>query len=75
VLAASLSAFDPEPTFTEQLVAVHVPLVPFHGPDRCDTLRCVVLILEGICETPGVPRIAHGAAAWPVAAPVRPMAA
>src|SRR5262249_31007525 len=38
----------------EQLVAVHISLIPFQDPDRCDTMRCVVLTPEGDYETPGV---------------------
>jgi hypothetical protein len=36
----------------EQLVAVHIPFDPFQHPDRCDTMRCVVLPPGDNHETP-----------------------
>src|SRR5262245_24264563 len=62
----SFSGFDPvvgpkaDIRSPEQLVAVHIPLSPFQDPDRCDTMRCVVLTPGGDYETPGV----HHAARW-----------
>ena len=49
LLILSFSGFDPivgpraDMPNPEQLVAVRILLAPFQDPDRCDTMRCMVL--------------------------------
>ena len=49
MLILSFFGFDPivgpgaDMPNPEQLVAVRILLAPFQDPDRCDTMRCMVL--------------------------------